>query len=129
VDGTWWKEGYVLNLLAHLRVRDNPIDRTRVTKGTISDILTGQGSQEVRLLHFKGVLEVEYTRRLAEETYDLLKKKGTDAQVSWLELNYAGITVNSSGIVTEWFPTTVHGYWAWERVADALPLDYEPEEE
>jgi hypothetical protein len=34
--------------------------------------------------------------------------------------------VSSEGEIREPFPLTVFGYWAWERVADALPSDYIP---
>jgi hypothetical protein len=72
---------------------------------------------------------VEYVRESVELGYDLLRKKGTDAQVSWITLNYDGVTIDSRGLLKDWFPTRISGYWAWKRVADALPLDYDPDEQ
>lgn len=92
------------------------------------DILHESGSAYERIVQFKGFLEVEYTRETLEPEYDSLVKRGTDTQVSWLGLRRDDITVNTRGIVKDWFfPTVKYGYWGWQRVADMLPLDYEPE--
>ncbi len=125
-NGELEKEGFRMFLEPHITTADwNPL-RRQVKE---EDILSAGSTPYEKIMRFKGFLEVEYAREQIEPTYDLLKKAGTEAQVSWVRLNYDAITVNSRGLIKEWFPTEVYGYWAWERMADALPLDYEPEEE
>jgi hypothetical protein len=102
------------------------------------DIVFDGSEPEDRTVRFRGTLQVIYTREPVEAGYDLTKdvsvlsrqpswKVPAAGQISWLSLNWGAITVNARGLIKEWFPTRVGGYWAWERVADALPLDYEPE--
>jgi len=47
-------------------------------------------------------------------------------QVSYLKLNLPEVTINSSGYIQESLAVTTYGYWAWERVAEYLPLEYQP---
>ncbi len=96
---------------------------------TEADILLDTPKSHEKVLRFKGVLEVEYVCEPVELGYDLVRKKGTDAQVSWVTLNYDEITIDSRGLLKDWFPTRISGYWAWKRVADALPLDYDPDQQ
>jgi hypothetical protein len=118
------REGFRIFLMPYEPVRKWDPHRVPVSE---DDILSDGPKSHEFVLHVNGVLEVEYTREEVEPGYDLLKKKGTDWQVSWLRLNYDAVTVNSRGLIEEWFPTAITGYWAWKRMADALPLDYEPE--
>jgi hypothetical protein len=48
-------------------------------------------------------------------------------QISWLALNYYSVAISERGDISEPFPTKTYGYWSWRRVADMLPLDFEPE--
>lgn len=47
-------------------------------------------------------------------------------QISRLKLNKNGVIVNASGHVYDPYAMSMLGYWAWERFADELPLDYKP---
>ena len=127
VTGNLNESEYEVNLMPQIRLQNTPIDRTRISSGNTDLILSTTASREYRHLRFRGFLEVEYTRGTLEQDYDLLRKRGTDSQVSWVELNYDSVSVNSRGLIREGFPTKVYGYWAWKRLADLLPLDYEPE--
>ena len=127
VTGNLNESEYEVNLMPQIRLQNTPIDRTRIYSGNTDLILSTTASREYRHLRFRGFLEVEYTRGTLEQDYDLLRKRGTDSQVSWVELNYDSVSVNSRGLIREGFPTKVYGYWAWKRLADTLPLDYEPE--
>jgi hypothetical protein len=98
-------------------------------KVTEDSIVVETSQPEMKIVRFNQFLEVQYQREYIESGYDLLKKKDSDFQISWIKLNYDAIRVNSQGLITEWFPTKLYGYWAWKRVADALPLDYEMQED
>jgi hypothetical protein len=123
-NGELKKEGFRMFLEPYVSAAEWNPARREVQQ---SDILSVGSASYEKIVSFKGILEVEYAREQIEPAYDLLKKKGTEAQVSWLQLNYDAVTVNSRGLIKEWFPTEVYGYWAWLRMADAVALDYEPE--
>jgi len=92
----------------------------------VDEILTDLPRAYEKTLCFAHYLEVEYDGEV-EGGFDLLRRPGATGQVSWLTLNYLSVTITQNGLINEQFPTKVYGYWAWERMADALPLDYEPE--
>jgi hypothetical protein len=121
------REGFIIRLSSGLSVGASD-PRALLTVGE-SEILWDSPKSHEKILKFKGFLEVEYDGEPVEFGYDLLRKKGSDAQVSWIRLNYDAVTIDSRGLIKDWFPTTISGYWAWKRVADALPLDYDPEKE
>lgn len=118
------ENGYLLYLEPRVTRREwNPLRRG----ATENDILFEGAQQHEKTLRFNGILEIEYTSATLEPTYNLLRKEATDNQVSWLGLNRDGVTIDSRGFVRDiFFPIETHGYWAWQRMADALPLDYEP---
>jgi hypothetical protein len=116
-------EGFVIRLLLKLSPGVSDPRTWRTAKEV--DILRDSPKNHEKLLQFRGYLEVEYVRESVEYGYDLLRKIGTDSQVSWVRLNYDGVTIDSRGLIKDWFPTNILGYWAWKRVADALPLDYD----
>jgi hypothetical protein len=121
------QEGFIIRLLPSLtpNVPDPRIQR-QVRE---SEILFDGAKSHEKLLRFKGFLEVEYVRETIEYGYDLLRKRGTDSQVSWIKLNYdTGVTIDSRGVIKDWYPTRISGYWAWKRIADALPVDYDPDQ-
>lgn len=95
---------------------------------TENEILTDTPSPMTKTLRFSGVLEVEYWQE-PEHGYNLMQKPGTTGQVSWAMLNYYAVGINNRGTINEAFPTKVYGYWAWRRVGDMLPLDFEPDKE
>jgi len=90
------------------------------------EILTDLPREYEKSLRFNHYLEVEYDDAV-EAGFNLLRRGGTTRQISWLTLNYYAVTITQNGLINEQFPTRVYGYWAWKRMADALPLDYEPE--
>jgi hypothetical protein len=95
---------------------------------TENEIMTDSPNPTTKTLRFSGVLEVEYWQE-PEHGYNLMQKPGTTGQVSWAILNYYAIGISDRGTINEAFATKVYGYWAWRRVGDMLPLDFEPEKE
>ena len=122
-NGELEREGFIMRLSSGLSLSAS--DPRAMLTATEADILSEGPKRHEKMLQFKGILEVEYVRESVELGYDLLRKKGTDTQVSWLALNYDGVTIDSRGLIKDLFPTRIYGYWAWKRVADALPLDYD----
>ena len=120
-------EGFIIRLSPVLSLSASDPRTQRTVKE--ADILSDGPKSHEKILQFRGFLEVEYTREPAERGYDLLRKKGSDAQISWITLNYDGVTIDSRGLIKDWFPTRIYGYWAWKRGADALPLDNDPDQQ
>jgi len=99
-------------------------------------------------LFFQDYLMVIYTREYASQEY--LHATGRDVQysrdgfgrpnrptshtrmipqVSFLRRNQSiSAVINSSGQIRNPKSIMTYGYWAWERFAEQLPLDYFPEE-
>ncbi|MEQ6120680.1 carboxypeptidase-like regulatory domain-containing protein [Reichenbachiella sp. MALMAid0571] len=47
-------------------------------------------------------------------------------QTSYMKLNFPVATINSRGFFKEPLAVATFGYWSWERVAEYLPIEYEP---
>jgi hypothetical protein len=122
------QEGFIVRLLPALtpNVNDPRIQRPIQE----SEILFDGAKSHEKLLRFKEFLEVEYVRESPEYGFNLLRSRRTGSQVSWIKLNYdGGVTIDSRGVIKDWYPTRISGYWAWKRIADALPLDYDPDQQ
>lgn len=90
-------------------------------------------------LRFEYYLEVVYTREKEGEDYLLMNRDAQDrsihtsgmvnqsfGQISYIKLNLPSATVNPKGYFVEPLAITTYGYWAWERVSEYMPFDYEP---
>jgi len=79
-------------------------------------------------------MEVFYTNRHEDPNYQWYKERvfGTKElfgfQSSYLTFIMRRLTFDDKGksIDGDWFNTILFGYWAWKRVSDLLPDDYEP---
>jgi len=123
VNGRLEDEGFIIYELPSLFLDDRYGVRRWIGGGRI--VSPGMNAYE-KTVHFKEFLEVEYRRGDVETGYQLLRKRGTDHQVSWITLMWEAISVDIEGRIRQAFPLKVYGYWAWKRLADALPLDYTP---
>ena len=83
-----------------------------------------------RVLHFPGYLQVLYTRELEDYRFVALQT-GQDRepgdQLTYLEMREPSAHFHTNGLLNNAYSVVVHGYMAWERVADMLPLEYRPE--
>lgn len=81
-------------------------------------------------LNFFGRLEVIY--RHEEESERFLRwqrdvrSDPPGPQTSYLELNEHPVTIDPSGEIVEPYGATAYGYFAFERLADAVPSGYRP---
>ena len=92
-----------------------------------SSVLTPGPSFFQKSLRLDGYLEVEYAGADLPEQFDLRRRSGTTNQVSWIELNTTSVTINADGSIDEFMPFVTHGFWAWERLGEQLPVDYSPD--
>ncbi len=119
------RDGYSIYHLDFLQAGQVRSARQLLTE---DEILSEGPSPAQKAVRFGGFLEVEYWGE-AENGYNLLHKSGTTGQVSWISLNYIAMTITDRGFIDEGFATKTFGYWAWKRMGDMLPLDFEPGEE
>ena len=59
-------------------------------------------------------------------TQKRLEASRPQAQASWIVMNQTYATIDTSGYLYNPLAVTVFGYWAWENVADLLPIEYSP---
>ncbi|MCV9386561.1 carboxypeptidase-like regulatory domain-containing protein [Reichenbachiella ulvae] len=84
-------------------------------------------------------LEIVYTREKEGADYLLMNRDSNDrtihssgmvnqnfGQISYIKLNLPSVTVSPKGYFVEPLAITTYGYWAWERVSEFMPFDYEP---
>ncbi|MEM8896165.1 MAG: carboxypeptidase-like regulatory domain-containing protein [Bacteroidota bacterium] len=89
---------------------------------------------------FNDYLEVVYENEPQPSAYQKFKEQRIKSdlrtpegferlpQVSILELKSDEIRFDATGYVYNPTDYIVYGYWAWERMADLVPIDYDPEE-
>lgn len=65
-----------------------------------------------RLLHFDNYLEINF--------------EGEREKTSWMRTTTDSVLVNTSGYVNNGFDIFIYGYWFHQRIAEALPREYEP---
>ena len=106
-----------------------------------SDIIVFKGDHY--RLDFKDFLAIEY--RKEKESLDFLinsesvgiiysnlltseghLRKDPGNQISVLKLLRSSVRLDLSGEVLDRFGLTTYGYWAWERTADLVPVNYDP---
>ncbi len=84
----------------------------------------------VSTLNFFGRLEVIYRHEQEDSRFlrwaGLYHRRASGLQTSHLKLNEHPVTVDASGEIVEPYGATVYGYFAFERLADAVPRGYAP---
>ena len=118
------KNGFAVQALGSLRLDQQAMARKIVTE----DEILQYRSANYKTVSFTGYIEVEYAGEV-DPGFNLMSRSRAFGQVSWLSLNTYSITITDRGLISESFPTKTYGYWSWKRLADALPLDFEPEQE
>lgn len=121
--GDFEDEGFFVSILLNLVEGNDRLYKYR----TLADDLLSSGEREFeRILSFPYYLRVIYNKE--EEPLEF-SVNPTVTQTSWLHMSQGiDVTINTSGHIYNPFALTTYGYWAWERIAEALPLDYLPDE-
>ncbi len=88
----------------------------------------GERDDEI-LLSFTGYLGVIYEKEYESQGYISFHKitqRQARFQESWIEIPGNVVKIGPYGRYHSSSPINKHGYWAWERVADMLPFEYQP---
>lgn len=89
---------------------------------TYEFILEHDGKQH---LMYEDFLKIVYTRELPDKNYRRLNRF-TRYQTSLMKLNKEEVPIEEPGTLSEPLDALLLGYWGFEKVGDALPLDYQP---
>lgn len=103
------------------------IPRTKAEGVKIENIITK--TDRAYLLEFNGFLEVTFRRPVDEEyVRQFFEQTHTKHQQSLLKLKDGPVTIRANGGM-EYPGVETYGYWYWERIADILPENYDPQKD
>lgn len=83
--------------------------------------------QNQNLLRFPNHLKIKYMNEPEEDNYRRGPNK-LQYQVSTISLLVDSSVIDNTGILINPLDMFIEGYWSYEKIADTLPLDYEPKE-
>jgi len=121
-DSTLTDEGFQLEVadssdLNHFTALKNPYDSTIYSLDS-GDVDIG----------IKGRLRINFSNRVPDKRYLMENKFPLTAklQISVLDLS-DGFAIQENGYFYEQADVTNEGYWAWKKLAELLPYDYNPQ--
>jgi hypothetical protein len=132
------KEGFKVYQLKNLdQLKSNPTQE----RLSASDIIVFKGDHYE--LDFKNYLMVQYIKEkesvgfLTDSEFssiiydDFISDEGIitkqpSHQISVIKLLRSSVRLDLSGQVVDRFALTTNGYWSWERLADLVPVNYDP---
>lgn len=77
-------------------------------------------------LRFDHQLKIKYMNEPEEDNYRFGNAK-LDHQISMIFLYVKNTPIDNSGVLVRPLDIFLNGYWSYEKLADALPLDYTPD--
>ncbi|KAA3440304.1 carboxypeptidase-like regulatory domain-containing protein [Rufibacter hautae] len=96
-------------------------------------LVAPDASGERLRLQFKDNLNVVYTKEKEELGFVnqrvFSKRRASGFQTSLLTLTEPYTFIEPNGMILNPYSHLVEGYWAWEKLAEMLPLDYSPRPE
>lgn len=135
------EEGFVINRIAeeqHIRNQragQGPINTRILIKKVLpvdSLIDADSSSATTTMLKFRSLIQVTYLKEKEEFEYvrsrkPLVTNLDHVGQVSVLHMLTPHVLVEANGNFYEPLGVLFEGYWSWEKVAEMLPLNYEPD--
>jgi hypothetical protein len=96
---------------------DNPYD------GNIYSVDSGTVD-----ININGTIRVTYTGQVPDKNYLIINHFPLSAKTEVSALNMpAGFSIEENGYFFEQSEITNMGYWAWKKIAELVPYDYNPE--
>lgn len=106
----------------------NPWHGPKITQLVNTNRLLSPGQIPTeRFLKFNNYLQIRYKNEMEESNYlrDTRQKRDPGPQVSWITLESDSVAIDVAGRYFDTYKIKTSGYWAWERLADMLPLEFE----
>ena len=124
ISGRLNKEGFKIKRTSDLPFKGNLI----VYSFDINpnDLILPGGYDFEKMLTFDNYLEVQYTKEMVPSEYpeQIIEYW---YQTSWIKLQYSSsVKINTFGYLYDPYAVHFNGYWSWERLAEALPIDFTP---
>ena len=121
-DSTLKDEGYDLEILDSV----NEQKSTAVENPYSADIYSMDSSDAV--VSIRGKLRVNYKNQVPDRKYLDINKFPSTAKVQISALDIPdGIEIEENGYFYDQTEVTNIGYWAWKKLAELLPYDYNPQ--
>ncbi len=86
-------------------------------------------------INFPGTLRVTYRNERESDEFTAFRRSngdqislGLDHQTSWIEMKATQAAIDANGNLIYPYAIKTFGYWAFQRIADTLPEDYDPNE-
>jgi hypothetical protein len=135
-------EGFMIYRLKELPLKKD-VESQKINSNALIENSSLVGE---KILKFNDFLKVVYSKETETSAYvddQIRRAMGVDPyiknyynsvrrgmslgkQTSFMKLNYKTATINLNGFFKESLAATTFGYWSWERLAESLPLEYEP---
>ena len=121
-DSTLTDEGYQIELLDSA---DN--SKSTVIEDPYDSHYYSIDSGDV-VINIKGRIRVNYKNQVPDKNYLAQNKFPATAkkQISALDIASDGFVIEENGYFYEQSDVTNMGYWAWKKLAELLPYDYDP---
>ncbi|HTQ65260.1 MAG TPA: carboxypeptidase-like regulatory domain-containing protein [Puia sp.] len=121
-DSTLADEGYEIELLD---TSDN--SKSTVLQDPYDSKIYSNDSDDVQI-NVKGRIRVTYKNQVPDKKYLAINKFPSTAklQISALDI-IDGFVIEENGYFYEQSEITNLGYWAWKKLAELLPYDYNPD--
>lgn len=123
------EEGFEVSAVPYIRPLSRNYQSARLLVNPERYVLNTEHDFQKRL-RFPDYLQIVYTREGAEPNFQYAADPPApyvETQVSWITMNRLTVLFDTAGNTLDPFSLKVLGYWAFERVAELLPLDYEPQ--
>lgn len=94
-------------------------------------VIDSLSSPDEPVLKFKGDLQIDYIHETESNDYQSSRHRGwgKKPQQSQIKLLRDSAVVQPNGQIYPPDAVETSGYWSWELMSEALPLDYEPEDD
>lgn len=129
-NGNWGDEGFVVNQAKDVTSFGRVLDLSVVD---LTKFMTVEGDEISKSISFENFLYITYLNELESREYrsyyGKLGRNATD-QVTWIQLNpgYTKIQFDKSGYIYNPLSFYIFGYWGFEKVAEMVPINYQPKQ-
>ncbi len=124
------KEGFFIALTSEFPSTYDDFEKAmRKNPENLQDLVLKSDNESDNMLRFNKYLLITYSEEFESNRYvqnHLMHTRKPNVQRSSVELRADQTLFNEKGYLYDTYSVVLHGYMGWERMAEMLPLDYEP---
>ena len=101
----------------------------RKSEDLVHDVVDTSVEENENTLRVEDFMLITYAREFESDRYvknHMRHSREPDVQRSSIELKTGSTVFHDHGFLYDAYDVVLHGYMAWERMAEMLPLDYNP---